>query len=64
MKIITLPLVSGHEATFFLSNSNLVVIANKDKKTCTICDNVHNNGGWEINQPYEKVIATLMKAFN
>jgi hypothetical protein len=64
MKIITFPLVSGSTATFFLGTNNFVVIDNKDKKTCAICDSIHNNGGWEINQPYEKVIATLMKAFN
>lgn len=62
MKVISLPLVGGVQATFFVStNSNLVIFDNKDQKTCMLCDSVHNNGGWTIAKPYTEVVKDFMK---
>jgi hypothetical protein len=61
MKVLVLPLVGGAQATFFIGNSNLVIVDNKDQKTCMLCDSVHNNGGWTIAKPYTEVVKDFMK---
>jgi hypothetical protein len=63
MKILILPLIGGSEATFFLNTNNLVVIDSKDKKTCTICDGIHNNGGWKIAKSYDEVVKEITRIF-
>lgn len=64
MKVIVLPLVGGNEATFFVGNNNLVVAENKDSKTCSVIDGLHNNGGWQIAKTYAQVVKQLREAYN
>ena len=59
MKTVTLPLVSGEKATFYLGGNFVVTTNNTDPATCILVDGVHNNGGWRIAAPYELVVKEI-----
>jgi hypothetical protein len=65
LRNITLPLVGGTNVTFFLGNQNLAVAENKiNPDSCHIIDGLHNNGGWNIALPYNKVVKLLFELFS
>ncbi len=62
MKTVEFKLVSGARITLFLGTGNLVIVENTKpgaSNSTTICDGIHNNGGWVVVGTYKEVVAKL-----
>jgi hypothetical protein len=58
-KILTLTLTNGTHATFFLNNTQNLVVLNGSKTQCTLIDGLHNNGGWPIGESASSLIKKI-----
>jgi hypothetical protein len=59
MKTIEFKLESGKLASFFLTNNFVVCVDSKNY--VSICDGVHNNGGWKLHEShtYDEVMKKI-----
>jgi hypothetical protein len=63
MKYIQLTTRQGGKVTIFISsNANLAVCVGVAKEV-TVLDGLHNNGGWQVTESYEEVIAMIQAAY-
>jgi hypothetical protein len=57
MKKVTFTLANDKPLTLFVGAGNLAVTLNGSYTR--ISDGVHNNGGWDVQESYDEVIARL-----
>ena len=65
-KSISIPLLNGGEVTLFLNNSSKIALVKDDKRgdgRCVLIDELQNNGGWQLDQPYDVVMRRLDALF-
>lgn len=55
--------VTLSQITFFVTKNYNIVIFKTSKNTTRIVDNMHNNGGWEVTEKYDDVIAKFAQAY-
>ena len=57
MKLLEFKLESGQQAGFYFTTNFVVCVDSKNH--VTICDGVHNNGGWKLHESH--TYAEVMK---
>ena len=59
------PVVVGKYTFLVTKNSNFVIhTVDKGFTATRIVDGIHNNGGWEVHEPAEKVVQKFVDAYN
>lgn len=61
-KSISIPLIGGGEVTLFLNSTSKIALVKDDKRgngRCVLIDDLQNNGGWQLDQPYDVVTRRL-----